>query len=388
MVHTLTIDHFSIYYDSHKTEQCPIQLYPSLYIEDITLPACIIGTATMSAELFYQADCSELSCEDYQLSESFQQILKRFPHTNQKQVQFLLEDGYHWKDVPIYIETKDYLIGKLLPEKFPAMHQQLGTIQQLIPIFAEELPALNSYKRKRLFISGRYGPRELLSSEHAAHVQPIQQKLRYVNELYAFAHYSYAAMIEFLPEYGITSYEAFHEAYGKYIYSFTITRNQQTIPLLWPDYLYHQPENHLEFGMLNSPLTRYAAFNDWQAGEKVTIEVLADGFEDVRFTTTLKKQLQAPPKLSQSSYHLKETLTVSTAEDILLELKTQEAYLELLDPQKNIITMEQLDCQLDKNNLFIPCCQFTETGRYQLKINSNTHGQLLLLFALTKEDNK
>ncbi|MBP1046097.1 hypothetical protein I6N96_07360 [Enterococcus sp. BWM-S5] len=388
MEHTLTIEHFSIHYDSHKTELCPIQLYPSLYVEDTTLPRYFIGTTTMSAALFYQADCPELTDEDYQLSEGFQQILHRFPHTNQEQLLFTLENGYQWKHVPIYIDAKDYLIGKLLPAKFNDLQQRLKDIQQLTPVFADGLPDLDSYKRKRLFISGRYGSRELLAPEHKKNVQAIQKKLHYINELYSFAHYSYAAMTEFLPEYEITTYDAFHETYGKHIYSFTITKNDQTIPLLWPDYLYHQPENHLEFGVLDFPSKRYTAFNDWQAGEEIMIEILAEGFEDVHFKTTLKKKLSKPPQLSQPSYQSEETLTLTVTEDILKELEKQEASLEILDPKKSIWNTELLDYQISEETLLIPCRQFEHIGRYQLKINSKDYGQLLLLFALMEENNK
>lgn len=77
---------FSINYDTVQTDLCPLMLDEQLYIESKTLPRYFIGETTMTFFDFYHADSPDLEESDYQLSEKFQQIIERFPHTNQKKL--------------------------------------------------------------------------------------------------------------------------------------------------------------------------------------------------------------------------------------------------------------------------------------------------------------
>lgn len=201
----------------------------------------------------------------------------------------------------------------------------------------EDTASIGGYKRKRLFLDGTYGSRVLLEEKLGQNVHPIQDKLEYVNELYSFAHYSYAAMVQFLPEYEINTYDQFHEAYGKFVYSFTVTKNGQTIPLLWPDYLYHKPENHLEFGLLaNTKEPRYQLFDHWEANEIVKIDILAEGFEDVQFETHLKQPMSFPPKLSKSEYTFGEVICLSLDPRLVRELAEEKLTLNYSKRKKHL----------------------------------------------------
>lgn len=374
-----------ITYSEEPTTECSEKLADQIYIENIELPCYFIGTAMLSFFEFYQADSPDLTETDYILSENFQRIITRFPHTNTEQIA-LVEETYVIKHVPVFIETTDYLVAKIYPEKYPDFFQKLSAIHDLHAVSKKELRSLKQYKSKQLLLDGTYGSRMLLLDEHQKNSEMIQAKLVYVNELYSFAHYSYAAMVEFLPEYEITSYEKFHEAYGKFIYSVTITKNGTTIPLLWPDYLYHKPENHLEFGLLaNMDQRRYALFNSWKQNEEVTVEILATGFEDVYFKTKLKHPLSVKPYLSQSEYLADETICLTVDSEIISELDQKKAYVEIVTPKRIIVKDEQLHYELSDNQLLLLSEQFAKQGRYQLKVFSEKFGQLLVLFTIKRE---
>lgn len=377
---------FSINYDTIQTEYCPVMLDEQLYIENKQLPRYFIGETTMTFFEFYHADSPYFQESDYQLSEKFQQIIGRFPHTNQKKIALNESDSYSIKEVPVYFTVKDYILAESKPKAYAKFSEKMATIQSLTPISEEETESVVSYKRKRLFLDGTYGSRELLEKSQKNNVQAIQEKLEYVNEMYYFAHYSYAGMVQFLPEYDIKTYNQFHEAYGKFVYSFTITKNNKIIPLLWPDYLYHKPENHLEFGLLaNTGQPRYQLFDHWKANEPITIEILADGFEDVRFETLLKQPMSHPPKLSKSEYILGETICLSIDPGLVKELSNQTAKFELFKTKKTSENGYSLDYELLEAQLLIPSAQFEKAGRYQLKIMSDVYGQLLFLFTIKQE---
>lgn len=158
------------------------------------------------------------------------------------------------------------------------------------------------------------------------------------------------------------------------------------VPLLWPDYLYHKPDNHVEFGLLaNTEQARYQLFDQWENNEQVMIEILADGFEDVQFVTHLKQPMHVPPKLSKSEYVQGELICLSLDSGLIKELEQQVAGFELVKSKKTSDNGYSLIFQLTENQLVIPSRQFEKMGRYQLKITSNIYGQLLFLFTIKQE---
>lgn len=374
-----------IAYDTVATERCSVKINDQLYIEDKVYPRYFIGETTMTFFDFYRADCPNLQETDYHLSETFQQIIGRFPHTNQQKI-MVNENKYSMKHVPIYVTGKDYIVAQIKQEAYPEFKEKFKKIQSLVPVMEEDTVSIGGYKRKRLFLDGTYGSRVLLEEKIGQNVHPIQDKLEYVNELYSFAHYSYAAMVQFLPEYEINTYDQFHEAYGKFVYSFTVTKNGQTIPLLWPDYLYHKPENHLEFGLLaNTKEPRYQLFDHWEANEIVKIDILAEGFEDVQFETHLKQPMSFPPKLSKSEYTFGEVICLSLDPRLVRELAEEKADFELFKTKKTSENGYSLTFELEDERLLLPSAQFEKPGRFQLKITSESFGQLLFLFTIKQE---
>lgn len=381
---TCVLESYTIAYDDHQTDQCPTKITEQLFIEKIDLPRYFIATVPMSFYTFYQADCPNLVKEDYYLSENFQKIIERFPHTNTKAVVF---DGttYQFTHIPVAIDTYTYLQAIINPDQSTDFLSEIAKMEEMTPFVEGQYFG----KRKELLLNGQYTKRKEWLQAEEGEEKRIQAKLAYVNEMYSFGQYSYAAMVEFLPEYGITTYEQFHEAYGQSIYSVTLTKNNQTIPLLWPDYLYHKPENHLEFGVLaNDPNTRYTSFNQWKEGDIATLEILADGFEDVHFQTSLKKPLSAPPTLTKKEYLIGETITLALDNDVIEELDSGMAQLHIVSPKRTLIAQTDLIYETKANQLLIPSAQLGDQGRFQLKIVSQRYGQLLLLFTLRKDKPK
>lgn len=383
----LHVNGFSIKYDTVETEQCPLKLTDELYIENKVLPRYLIGETTMTFFEFYQADCPDFKESDYQLSEKFQQIIGRFPHTNQQKIRMNEYGSYSMKQVPVYIMTDEFIVAESDLASYPGYSKKRSLIQSLRPIPDEDSRVVGGYKRKRLTLDGTYSSRILLEESQKKNVQPIQEKLEYVNEMYYFAHYCYAGMVQFLSEYEITTYDQFHEAYGKFVYSVTITKNGQTIPLLWPDYLYHKPENHLEFGLLaNTKEARYQLFDHWEKDEPIRIEILAEGFEDVRFETYLKEPMEFPPTLSKSEYSLGETICLSVDSGLVKEIAEKKAVFEVFKTKKTSVSGYSLDYQLKEEQLLLPSAQFEKAGRYQLNITSDRFGQLLFLITIKQEE--
>lgn len=383
-MNTCVLASYTIAYDNHQTSQCPTKITEQLFIEKIDLPRYFIATVPMSFYTFYQADCPSFTKEDYSLSENFQKIIERFPHTNTNHVVF---DGttYQFKSIPIAIDSYSYIQAVVDPEQYAVFLSEIAKMEALSPYIDGQYFG----KRKELLLNGRYGKRKDFGDVSKANEKSVQAKLSYVNEMYSFGHYSYAAMVEFLPEYGITTYDQFHEAYGQSIYSVTLTKNDQTIPLLWPDYLYHKPENHLEFGVLaNDSNSRYTLFNHWEAGESATLEILANGFEDVYFKTTLKQPLSTPPVLTKSEYLIGEDITMTLDEQVIDELHSGKARLEIILPKRERLSQDALTYKTTTNQLMIPSVQLGDQGRFQLKVFSERYGQLLVLFTLRKDKTK
>lgn len=385
----IILDSYIIRYETRQTSQCSIKISDQLFIEKGDYPAYFIANVPMSFFAYYQADCPIFSENDYTLSDNFKRIIERFPHTNQEQIEF---DGttYHFKHIPIIIHIHTYIQAQLFPDDYKKCYAEIKKMEQIYPL-NEKIASESADKRKELFLDGHYGKRTKRSEINGENNgdKQIQKKLTYVNEMYAFSHYSYAAMIEFLPEYQITSYDQFHAAYGHAIYSVTIEKNNQKIPLLWPDYLYHKPENHLEFGILAGNVgTRYNEFNHWSKGDIVTVEIVAEGFEDVVFKSILKKPLKFTPRLSKNDYLIGEAIEVHLSSNIIDELKASIAHFEIVLPDREVVHNEALSYTLVGTRLQIPTEQLENQGRFQLKLYSEQYGQLLFLFTLRKDMKK
>lgn len=245
----------------------------------------VIGKVDMTLETFYQSDCSAEVLADLKLATIFEPILKRQPTRNPR-LQKQLNNHYCLKQVPVYMDLADYLVIK--DQVNHPLYPLVQEWQDIKNVRADEVDAC---KYKRLLADGSYGKREYLGKKRP---KPVPFPLKILADYYQFMHYSYAAEIGFVSN-QVNSYEAFDQLYGRHIYSVIARINNQAIPLLWPDYLYHVPENHLELGFLKTEENlRYQLLNQWQAGDQLKIEIWADGFEDVCLVTEFKANLGQP----------------------------------------------------------------------------------------------
>lgn len=117
----------------------------------------------------------------------------------------------------------------------------------------------------------------------------------------------------------------------------------------------------------------------------MSLDILAEGFEDVHFRTRLKQPMRFSPHLSKSDYILGETISLSIDNGLVKELEQQTARFELVKSKKISENGYSLDFELLEEELLLSGAQFEKAGRYQLKIISETYGQLLFLFTLKQE---
>lgn len=321
----------------------------------------VIGKVDMTLATFYQSDCSENIIDSLQVSKVFESILNRVPIRNPR-LQYQLANQYILKQVPVYLEESDYLAIKS-----QSNHRLLPLLNQWQAIQTVTIDEVAACKYKRLLSDGTYGKREYIGLKRP---QKLPFSLKILESYYQFMHYSFAAEVGFASE-QVNSYEAFDELYGQHIYSVMIHLNNQTIPLLWPDYLYHFPENHLEFGFLKSNENlRYRLLNQWQGGEKITIEIWADGFEDVCLVSELKPNLE-------SSIEVEET-----TEAYLLHLPTELAktFYPANNQGKWYVNQQWQILPgkwINDTTWFLPKHVLNNTERYQIKWESEKYGTYL-----------
>lgn len=321
----------------------------------------IIGRVDMPFETFYQSDCSIEVLASLTLAPIFEPILKRHPARNPR-VQSYLNNHYLLKQVPVYLPLADYLALKNKTD-----HPLYHLIQEWDDIQVVNADEVFACKYKRLLADGSYGKREYIGKKRPKQV-PFPLKITV--DYYQFMHYSYAAEIAFASD-QVESYEAFDQLYGKYIYSVIIRINDQVIPLLWLDYLYHVPENHLEFGFLKtSENFRYQLLNQWQAGDRLSIEILADGFEDVCLVTELKANLGQSISVEEKEEGLTFQLPAVLAKAIYPSKDKGSWYVE---NRWQLLPGEWIDGQtwlVDKKFLF-------DLPRYQVKWLHPVYGTYL-----------
>lgn len=369
-------------YQTTESKKYCVKLSDEFYVKESVLDCFIIGEVDMFVYDFYYSDNQELEEKDYVLSESFQRIITRFPHTNMEKISYE-KDTYVIKHVGVVVSVKDYVIAQSEQQTYHTFLSQFEKINQVKLVSQKEKKPLE--KLKRLMLDGTFGKREYITNQHHQ-AQSIQHKLTYGDEFYGFGSYSYAGFIEFLPEYHVTTYDDFHEQYGKYIYSMVIKRHNIVVPLLWPDYLYHRPENHLEFGVLSDEnIKRYDLFNDWEEGDNIQIDILAEGFEDVSFTSTLKKPLKQKPKRTKESYLLGEDIEIELPKDILDEIKEDRTIVDVIPPNQEDAMKEMSSLVLNQSSMSILTKETFKTGHYQIRIHSHQYGQLLIVATLKKK---
>ncbi|CAK9885707.1 MAG: hypothetical protein XXXJIFNMEKO3_02114 [Candidatus Erwinia impunctatus] len=384
---TLHMDNGVLHLSHGMTQQCPFLQSDGVYASEQRLPEWILAVTDMMLVEFYQQEIPQPGAAAYTLSPAHQEIVKRFPHTNTR-LQLDEQSQYRFSDIPVCIATADLLQAVKNEGEHSAFFQRLAGFSSLLALTETELVSDAAYKRKRLHLNGEYGVRECLHPSHQQNAKCVDGQLVISRELYYFAHYIYAAVIEFEPQYGIDSYDKFHQAFGKFIYSVTLTKGDSTLPLLWPDYLYHQPENHLEFGIpLIEDDPRYLLMQSWQEGDEITIRILAEGFQDLVLSSRLKRPHCPPPQLLSKQYQADRPLSFSPDLALLQEIRQAPDIATVITPDKCKIKLSAVDFTLTDTALVLPLTQFSQQGLFQLAIRSHLFGEMLFFFHYEKEEN-
>lgn len=98
----------------------------------------------------------------------------------------------------------------------------------------------------------------------------------------------------------------------------------------------------------------------------------------------LRKPLEVKPKLSKKRYLLGEEIVIELGEDILDEIRLNQEIVKIIPPKKETIT-SQIKINDESNSIVISTNEEYPTGHYQIRINSDIYGQLLIVATLKKE---
>ncbi|WP_251855352.1 hypothetical protein [Enterococcus italicus] len=377
----LAINEMTVLFSSEWTEKTPYPYGEGLYASIHTLPDQLIGKKTMTFAMYYASEGVENLA--LTVASRFVEAVKRFPATNERVV--LQTDGtYQLKHVPVSIALET-LVQSLFSADASDLVQEVASWvdQEWLP--TDAVLAYRGEATKPLLANGTYGKRSYFTAQQAD-LPSLKDQLVLTSELYQFAPYVYAGTIGFLPELDRDSYQVFHECFGKFVYSVTLQKDGRTIPLLWPDYLYHKPEGHLEFGVLAADeAKRFAPFAEWFAGEEVTIEIRAEGFQDIVLKTKLKQPLKGSNQLQKNTLLIGEDLCYQIADDELWsEIEDQRAQVALVTPKREKVTVDASNATVANRQVIVSGVT-DYPGRYQFSVTSPRFGTLLQVFRVVRE---
>lgn len=282
-------------------------------------PPLLVGITDMPGHEFYRALTPGLDPTDYDLPPLWEPSALKYPPIC-PQLELVGEPGarsYVIHDVPVI--ASGALVGPGGPE---AARERWAGVRDVVRVESpEELAALTCYKVKPLLADGSFGKRTLLHPDNARTCEDMAGRLSIDREFEKFVYYTYACFVEPRVEEGIDSYAAFRDFYGSRIYAVEVERAGipagggadatagAALGLLWPDWICHEPDAHLEIGLLyRGAGRRYADFSGFSAGERCTIRVLAQGCLDLELTTTLHDE---PPFEWSDGWYAKQLAKIS-----------------------------------------------------------------------------
>lgn len=268
---------------------------------DLPFPL-LVGITDMPAHEFYHALAPQLGPRAYDLPALWEPTVRRYPPIC-PQLELVGKAGarsYVIHDVPVV--APEALVG---PQGSEAARQRWQAVRDVVRVASlEELARLTCYKVKQLAADGSFGPRTLLHPDNARACTDMAGRLELGREFEKFVYYTYACFVEPRAEEGVTDFAAFCELYGHDVYAIEVERAgtagdahpdpgsspdpTPALGLLWPDWICHDPDAHLEIGLLyRGAGPRYAAFSGFAPGERCTIRILARGHLDLEIATTL-----------------------------------------------------------------------------------------------------
>lgn len=267
---------------------------------DVAFPL-LIGVTDMPAHEFYHALTPVLDRDAYTLPELWELTVPRFAPV----CDALLLTGepgareYLIRDIPVAVSAS-LVEGE---GASPATARRWADVRDIQRIDTpEELAGLTCYKVKLLGADGSFGPRILLHPENARTMRDMAGKLVLGREFSKFVSYTYACFIEPAAGTGVETFEDFRAFFGGDVYAIELERHDgPALGLTWPDWICHDPDAHLELGVLFAGAgARYEAFAGWEAGQGCTLRILARGCLDVEFEVSLPDP--APYEFSQGWY--------------------------------------------------------------------------------------
>lgn len=289
--------------------------------EGLSFPL-LAGVTDMPAHEFYHALTPELAPADYDLPALWEPVVQKYPPIC-PQLKLVGKPGtrsYVIHDVPVV--ASEALVG---PGGPATARERWTRVRDITRVDSpEELATLTCYKVKPLLADGSFGARTLLHPDNARTCEDMAGRLTIDREFEKFIYYVYACFIEAHDEEGVDSYEAFRDFYGDRIYAIEVEREGApqgveepagndrdgaeaadrsgatadpnategspsesarptvaagqgaALGLLWPDWICHEPDAHLEIGLLyRGAGARYAGFSGFAAGERCVIRVPA-----------------------------------------------------------------------------------------------------------------
>lgn len=267
---------------------------------DMTFPL-LIGVTDMPAHEFYHALGPDLAPDAYELPELWELTVPRFAPVCDA-LELTGEPGareYAIHDVAV-MACANLVEG---PDASRAAVERWSSVRDVRRVESpEDLAALTCYKVKPLCADGTFGRRALLHPDNARTMRDMSGSLVLGREFSKFVYYTYACFIEASDVIGVETFADFCALYGKDVYAVELEREDgPTLGLTWPDWICHDPDAHLELGVLYAGAgSRYERFAGWEAGQACTLRILARGCLDLEFEVRLPET--AEPEFSQGWY--------------------------------------------------------------------------------------
>ena len=268
----------------------------------------LVGLTDMTAAEFYHSLTPGVAQGAYMLGPLWEGVAERFAPLCPR-LELVGETGartYVIHDVPVYVGVAGLAARGAEPARtrWSQVHdvREVASAAELSAVLAE----MGVYKAKGLLADGSFGPREQLGDAAAAGLRDMGNRVRVAREFERFVYYTYACFVEAVPAAGekpVETFEDFAEFLGRDVYAIELEREGgAALGMIWPDWICHKPDAHLELGVLFAGAgERYAAFGGFEAGEHCVIRILASGCADIELEVSLPAE--APREFSETFYN-------------------------------------------------------------------------------------
>ncbi len=271
----------------------------------------LVGVTDMPAHEFYQALAPNLDAGAYELPELWELTVPRYAPVCDA-LELAGQAGareFVIHDVPV-VASASLVEGE---GASPAAVARWAAVRDVCRVETPEaLAGLGCYKVKPLAADGSFGRRVLLHPANARTMRDMAGKLVLGREFSKFVSYAYACFVEPAPGAGVETFEDFRAFYGGDVYAIELERaDGPALGLTWPDWICHNPDAHLELGVLFAGAgARYEAFSGWEAGQACTLRIIARGCLDVEFPLSLPA---APAREFSQGWYEKQVAQARTA---------------------------------------------------------------------------